>query len=202
MNNQNGSTEPLTTNKERNRCAEQGNATWEFPETYYDPPPATIAALEFQVACLVDDRHSTVTWPGRKPIVVNEPGGLAKKQRALIRIATSLFPQRGDCEDVLSETTLSYGLVRWTNPVGFWTAFKHDMFDAKKTAFEATRVAVERAQSSGTHRNGFEWTPSSESLAMDGRSGQGWLAKRAGEVHALEPTKNSGGSLQKRLLGS
>ena len=148
---------------------------------YVEPGPGTIAALEFQVACLLDDRLSFIHWPGREPLIVNRPGGLAMKLETLRRIAKANFPSRGDLEDVLNQTIVEYGLMKWANPFGFWTAFKHDMIDAKKAAYEAKRIYVEkvfRNSSDGTRRerNSYIWEPSKGALIADDQSAREWFA--------------------------
>ncbi len=162
---------------------------WETFADYDEPPAATQAAIEFQIASLLNDRLSTVNWPGREPLVVNEPGGLTKKLETLRRIAKAHFLYRGDLDDVLNQTIDEYGLWKWANPSGFWTAFKRDMIDGKKAAFEAKRVPLEKAtrnSSDGTRRecNSYAWTSSNEALVTDEQSTQKWLAEWRGQLHA------------------
>ena len=171
--------------------------------SYVEPGPGTIAALEFQVACLLDDRLSLITWPGREPLIVNRPGDLAMKYETLRRIAKANFPSRGDLEDVLNRTIDEYGLMKFANPFGFWTAFKRDMIDAKKAASEAKRVYLENAirnSSDGTRRerNSHIWTPSQEALITDEQSARKWFAEWPRQRHSdaifskLERVKASG----------
>jgi hypothetical protein len=129
--------------------------TVEAPKTFADydePPAATLAAIEFQIASLTNDRLSTVSWPGREPLVVNEPGDLTKKLETLRRIAKTHFPSRGDVDDVLNRTIDEYGLWKWANPSGFWTAFRRDMIDAAKAACEAKRFPLLRR---ATYKSGL-----------------------------------------------
>lgn len=164
--------------------------TTSWPSSEHPPEPATIAALEFEVASLLDDGRSSITWNGRE-CVVNTPGDFSRKYDALRRIANAHFPSRGDILDVLDRTIDEYGLWKWANPLGFWQAFKHDMLDAAKTAFEAKRICLEKAGRTRSDRirpkrNSFEWTGSGEALAIDGQTAQGWLLERSGELHASE----------------
>jgi len=161
------------------------NCYWDGDE----PPPATIAALEFQVSCLVNDSLSTVNWRWREPIVVNKPGELSRKYEVLRRIAKSHFPRRGDVEDVLDDTIDEYKLWSWSNPVGFWTAFRRNMIDALKAAYNAKRVYLEtgqRASSDGVRRksNSHEWAESEETRVIDNQNSQNWLVQQLDELHA------------------
>jgi hypothetical protein len=152
------------------------------------PPPGTIAAFEFQVAWLLNDSHAILNWHGHE-VVVNELGGLGKKYENLCRLAKAQFRGRGDVNDVLNSTIDDYELGGWANPFGFWTAFKRDMIDARKVAFEAKRVPLEKAtrdSSDGVHRerNSYAWSFSPEVLAIDEQTAQKWLAEWRGQLHA------------------
>jgi hypothetical protein len=154
--------------------------------------PATIAALDFQVACLVDDGYSTIDWPNREPDVVNKPGDFARKYEALRRIARAYFPRRGDVEDVLDHTIDEYRLWSWGSPFGFWTAFKRNMIDAKKAACNSKSIYLEHPQRSSsdgirTRRNSHEWTETPQVNAIDRQTAQNWLRKQSAELHASEP---------------
>lgn len=151
-----------------------------------EPPPAVIAALEFQVAALVNDQRATWNWHGRE-IVVNEPGSFKRKLNALRRIAESKFPRRGDAEDVLSETIHEYGLWKWANPFGFWTAFKRNIIDASKAAFESKRVHVEPAEGAGSNRQINDRAESPDALKAH-EAAQKWLVEQSGELHAAGPS--------------
>jgi len=151
------------------------------------PAPTTIAAVEFQLAWLLNDRQATLNWHGRE-VVVNEPGGLAKKYERVRRIARASFPSRGDVDDVLNRTIDDYELGGWSNPFGFWTAFKRDMLDTKKAASERKRAYldhVERAASDGIRRagNSYEWAISSDAARLQNQIAQKWLLQEAGEIH-------------------
>ena len=163
-----------------------------WPSSDHTPDSATVAALEFQVACLLDDRYATVNWPGRGAIVVNEPGGLAKKLEALRRIAKLRFRSRGDIDDVLNSTMDEYGLWKWANPYGFWTAFKRDMIDAKKTAYEAKRVPLEQASrtfSDGVRkqRDSYTWAPTVGTRRVENEIARKWSIERSGALYTCEP---------------
>ena len=168
----------------------------EHPETFADydePPAATLAAIEFQIACLLNDRLSTVNWPGREPLVVNEPGGLTKKLETLRRIAKAHFLSRGDVDDVLNQTIDDYGLWKWANPFGFWTAFKRDMIDAAKAASEAKRFPLEQAGrtfSDGirNQRDSYEWTGAGGTRGLENEIARKWSIERAGEIYTCEPS--------------
>lgn len=151
-----------------------------------EPPPAVVAALEFQVAALVNDQRASWNWHGRE-IVVNEPGGLKRKLNALLRIAKSKFPRHRDAEDVLSETIHEYGLWKWANPFGFWTAFKRNIIDASKAAFESKRVHVEPAEGAGSNRQTNHKAESPEVL-KNHEAVQNWLVEQSGELHAAGPS--------------
>src|ERR1700676_303788 len=165
------------------------------PETFADydkPPAATLAAIEFQIASLLNDHLSTVNWPGREPIVVNEPGGLTKKLETLRRIAKAHFLSRGDVDDVLNQTIDEYGLWKWANPSGFWTAFKRDMIDAAKAASEAKRLFLEEAGrtfSDGirNRRDSFQWARTRGTRKLENEIARKWSIERQGELHTSEP---------------
>jgi hypothetical protein len=163
-------------------------------ETFADydvPPAATLAAIEFQVACLLNDRLSTVNWPGRGPLVVNEPGGLAQKLGTLRRIAKAHFSSRGDLDDVLNQTIDEYGLWKWANPAGFWTAFKRDMIDAKKSAFEAKRIPLEQADLTSSdglrsRRDSYEWKMAEGTRKLENEIARKWSIEHAGELYTCK----------------
>ena len=177
---------------EINVAVEKGEA----PETYADynePPAATLAAIEFQIASLLNDRLSTVNWPGGEPLVVNEPGGLTKKLETLRRIAKAHFLSRGDLDDVLNQTIDEYRLWKWANPSGFWTAFKRDMIDAAKSAFEAKRFPLEQAGrtfSDGirNRRASYEWARAGGTHKLENQIARKWSIERSGEIYAFEPS--------------
>jgi hypothetical protein len=156
-----------------------------------DPHPATVAALEFQVAWLLNDSHSSVAWPGHGNLVVNTPGGLKKKYETLCRIAEAHFPSRGDTIDVLDQTIDEYGLGGWANPFGFWTAFKHDMMDAAKKADEAKCVPFETGSRTSSDRirsrnNCHEWKPSEGSHNHEEKQARQWLNEKYSEISTTE----------------
>jgi hypothetical protein len=160
---------------------------------YDKPHAATLAAIEFQIASLLNDHLSTVNWPGREPIVVNEPGGLAKKLETLSRIAKAHFLSRGDVDDVLNQTIDEYGLWKWANPSGFWTAFKRDMIDAAKAASEAKRIPLEqggRTFSDGirNRRDSYEWTRAGGTRKLENEIARKWSIERSGEIYTCEPS--------------
>jgi hypothetical protein len=169
-------------------CSEPERASQHFSE---DPPPATVAALEFKVAWLLNDRHSSIDWPGHGNLVVNAPGELKKKYETLCRIAKAHFPSRGDTIDVLNKTIDDYGLGGWANPYGFWTAFKRDMMDAAKKGVEAKCVPLEegsRTSSDGirSRNNCHEWKPSEGARDHEKRQVEQWFARTYSEINTIK----------------
>jgi hypothetical protein len=162
----------------------------EIPQSE-DPHPATVAALEFQVAWLLNDRHSSIYWPGHGNLVVNTPGELKKKYETLCRFAEAHFPSRGDTLDVLNQTIDDYGLGGYANPFGFWKAFKRDMIDAAKQGFEARCVPLEegsRTSSDGirSRNHSHEWTPSEGSHSHEQKRAKDWLTEKCSEISTTE----------------
>jgi hypothetical protein len=176
---------------ESNVAVEKGEAPETFAD-YDEPPAATLAAIEFQIASLLNDRLSTVNWPGCEPLVVNEPGGLAKKLATLRRIAKAHFSSRRDLDDVLNRTIDEYRLWKWANPFGFWRAFKRDMIDAKKTAYESKRSPLEQASqtfSDGIRklRDSYKWAPAGGTRKLENEIARKWSIERSGEIYTCEP---------------
>jgi len=164
--------------QEMNLHPEAGVAT-SVVEGKLRDPEIEIAALEYQVASLLDDKDSTLHWRGKVPIAINKRGDWARKLSALQRIAKYIFPKRGDVDEVLDHTIADYGLWTWSNPLGFWKAFKRDMFDAKKGAYEAKREPLELSDavpSDGTRikQNSYEWTASGATQTLDTQIARQW----------------------------
>jgi hypothetical protein len=153
----------------------------------HEPPPAVVAALEYQVAALVHDQRSTLNWRGRE-IVVNTPGGFKRKQARLHQIAASRFRGRGDVEDVLSDTIVEYGLWQYANPFGFWTAFRRNIFDVAKSGFESTSVPLEQPSIGRPSRLPHRWIASPESRLIEHDATKSWIVDEASRLHSLEPT--------------
>jgi hypothetical protein len=152
----------------------------------HEPPPAVVAALEYQVAALVHDQRSTLNWRGRE-IVVNTPGGFKRKQARLHQIAASQFRGRGDVEDVLSDTIVEYGLWQYANPFGFWTAFRRNIFDVAKSGLESMSVPLEQPSIANRSRLSGMWAPSPESRLIESDATKSWIVDEASRLHSLEP---------------
>jgi hypothetical protein len=169
-----------------------------------DPYPASVAALEFQVAWLLNDSHSSMNWPGHGNMMINTPGELKKKYDNLCRIAKAHFPSRGDTLDVLNETVCDYGLGAYANPFGFWTAFKRDMRDAAKKAVEVKCVPFEK--SSQTASDGIRsrkcshaWQPSEGAHHHEKKQARQWLTQKYSEISA---TKTPAAQKWKNVIAS